>query len=68
MIFRGRLARSHREADQWFKAPASKGRHARSDRRFEKYLSLAPPDDANVARVRQMLEALGRAAKPDALR
>ncbi len=32
---------------------------------FEKYLSLAAPDDANVARARQMLEALGRAAATD---
>jgi tetratricopeptide (TPR) repeat protein len=33
--------------------------------RFEKYLSQAAPDDANVARARQMLEALRRAAPTD---
>ena len=35
---------------------------------FEKYLSRAAPGDANVARARQMLEALGRAPTTDAPR
>jgi Tfp pilus assembly protein PilF len=35
---------------------------------FEKYLSLAAPDDANVPRARQMLTALGRATTTDSPR